>query len=336
MDYTILILTDHSVHTSENSVYALASAFIAHPNISAVDIASRGITDNQIFFNGNPEAVLSVIPAVPKLNYEHALELYKSACTEAELSDYDFVILRLPQPVPEKLFRSLGESIPEDHIINSPRGIMHTGSKEFLLEVADLCPPIRLVKSESALMEFLQLHPLVLKPLYGYGGKGIIKVTGESAEIENGNQISHDDLFLHWKPPYLAMKFLMNVAKGDKRTVVVNGETVGSSLRKPAPGHWMCNVAQGGIAEHAIADADELHIAQRLAKAVGKYDIVMFGFDTLMEDDGRRVLSEVNTMSIGGLKQIRNAEGKPTLIKIVDLFAQHMDRVWHGLTGAPE
>ena len=330
MDYNVLILTDHSGHTPENSVYALASAFVAHPNISAVDIASRGSPDNRVFFNGNPEAVLSVIPAVPRFSYEKALELFDTASSETELSDYDFVLLRLPQPVPETLFHSLRESFPEDHIINSPSGIIYTGSKAFLLEVADLCAPVRLVKTADDMLEFLHLHPIVLKPLYGHGGKGIVKVTTLNAENETGKQMSHEELFRQWKPPYLGMKFLKHTTQGDKRTVVVNGVIIGSSLRKPAPDRWMCNVAQGGTAEHAVADEDEQRIARRLAKEVGKYGIVIFGFDTLMDDDGRRVLSELNTMSTGGLKQIRDAEGKPVIKQIVSQLVQHLDDVWFG------
>ncbi|HLF62567.1 MAG TPA: hypothetical protein VI603_02390 [Saprospiraceae bacterium] len=331
MDYNILILTDHSTHTLENSVYALASTLAAHPKVNSVDIASRGIPENALFFDGKTDAVLSVIPAVPRLTYARALQLYETSSTEAELVDYDFIFLRLPPPIPAKLFHALPEIIPEDHILNEPSGIIRTSSKTFLLEVADLCPPIRLIKKKSDVSEFLSVHgSIVLKPSFGYAGQGIVKLTQEYAEHASGQRMFHRPFFKQWSPPYLAMQFLKKVTEGDKRTLVANGQIIGSALRKPKAGQWMCNVALGGIAAHAIADEDEQRIAERLVQEVGKLGIVLFGFDTLMSDDGHRVLSEINTMSVGGLKQIRDTQDKSVLKRIVSELVAHLDTIWYG------
>lgn len=331
MGYDILILTDHRKHTSENSVYALAAALVGHTSINAVDIASRGIPENEIFFEGEMEAVLSVFPALPRLTYARALKLIETSSTESELVDYDFVLLRLPHPLPVKLFRALPEAIPEDHIINEPSGITRTSSKAFLLEVADLCPPMQIVKKQADVKHFLSLYPeIVLKPMFSYAGQGIIKMTSEY--VEDGNRIRtfHRPFFKQWQPPYLAMQFLKNVTEGDKRTIVINGQILGSAIRKPAPGHWICNVAQGGEAIHAIADETEIQIASRLSEQMHKHGITIFGFDTLVDDHGIRRLSEINTMSIGGLRQIRNAKHEPIMKSIVQELVKHMDGVWFG------
>lgn len=330
MGYDILILTDHSGHTSENSTYALASALAADPHINTVDIASRGLPDNTRFFKGDMEAIISVIPAIPRLTYKRALLLFESATTDAELTDYDFILLRLPPTVPVKLFRALIHTIPEDHIINEPSGIIRTASKSFLLELQDLCPPIQLVKKQSEVMALVKKSPIVLKPLYGYAGQDIVKVTNLHVENGHGQRTNHPTYFRNWSPPYLAMQFLPRVLDGDKRTIVVNGEIMGSAIRTPAPGSWMCNVAQGGSSIHAMADENERHIAQRLIQELGKYGIVMFGFDTLINNDGHRVLTELNTMSIGGLKQIRDKNNKPIMKKVVHQLVRHMDAVWYG------
>ncbi len=331
MDYNILILTDHTGHTSENSVYALASTLAAHQSINSVDIASRGLPENAMFFDGKTDAILSVIPAVPRLTYTRALQLFETSSSEAELVDYDFIFLRLPQPIPAKLFHALPEVVPEDHIINEPSGIIRTSSKAFLQEVFELCPPLQVVKNQSDTIKFLHAHSaIVLKPLFSYAGQGIVKLTLEYAESATGEKMFHRPFFKQWSPPYLAMQFLNNVSEGDKRTLVVNGKIIGSALRKPAPGQWMCNVARGGTASHAIADQDDLRIAEHLAQLIRKFGIVMFGFDTLVGDDGSRVLSEINTMSTGGLKQIRDANGKPVLKKIVSELVNHLDTIWFG------
>jgi glutathione synthase len=89
-------------------------------------------------------------------------------------------------------------------------------------------------------------------------------------------------------------------------------------------------VAQGGVSGHAIADEDEHRIATALSNELGKFGIVMFGFDTLVGNDGKRVLSEVNTMSIGGLKQIRNPDDQPILGAVVHHLLSHMHEIWFG------
>ena len=55
----------------------------------------------------------------------------------------------------------------------------------------------------------------------------------------------------------------------------------------------------------------------------------MFGADTLTDDDGKRVLSEVNTLSIGGFPHAEAQTGKPiisiTIQKIIDYVRTRID-----------
>ncbi|MEM6318500.1 MAG: hypothetical protein AAF960_12580 [Bacteroidota bacterium] len=48
--YKILVLTDHSNHSKENSLYALTKALRAHPKYAQMDIATRGFEANDSFF----------------------------------------------------------------------------------------------------------------------------------------------------------------------------------------------------------------------------------------------------------------------------------------------
>ena len=115
----------------------------------------------------------------------------------------------------------------------------------------------------------------------------------------------------------LAMQFLKNVVLGDKRTIVANKKILGSAIRMPAEGQWICNIAQGGHALPAIPDEDELKMEAVLTPLLREKGIVLYGFDTLVNDEGRRVLSEINTMSVGGLLPLQEMIGSP----VVDLAA---------------
>ena len=48
--FKLLILTDHSNHSAENSLYSLALAMRKNVSCENVDIASRGNNENDIFF----------------------------------------------------------------------------------------------------------------------------------------------------------------------------------------------------------------------------------------------------------------------------------------------
>lgn len=328
--FDLLILTDHGGHTGENSLYALSSALARHEDCLTVDIASRAMPDNKAFFGGNIEVPISVISASGELTFEEASRLFEAGLDQNVLDQYDFVLLRLPPPYPPDLYNALLEGFTEDHIINNPRGIIRTSSKKFLLEVAELCPPMRLLESFAEMEEMAATMEIVVKPLNSYAGIGIVRV-GETIETFEGKTLTKNELKALWDggQPLLGMKFLKNVDMGDKRTIVVNGEVIGSSLRKPPPGSWMCNVAQGGTSVNAMPDEDELEIARFLTPVLRKHGVVIFGFDTLVDDDGRRRLSELNTTSIGGIAQICLQNGKSVDI-VAELIMQHINAVWHG------
>ena len=117
---------------------------------------------------------------------------------------------------------------------------------------------------------------------------------------------------------YLGVKYLKNVSEGDKRIVVVNGKIIGASLRLPANGSWLCNVAQGGRSVSAEVTEAERKIVERVNVFLSRMGIAMYGVDTLVDDDGRRVLSELNTTSIGGVPQIARQTGLPLVDETVD------------------
>ena len=46
----VLVLTDHSVHSAANSVYSLTKAILHSDLVASVDVASRGLAQNDAFF----------------------------------------------------------------------------------------------------------------------------------------------------------------------------------------------------------------------------------------------------------------------------------------------
>lgn len=312
--YKLLVLTDHSTQNKENSLYALLREMLKHPACERIDVASRGTAENLLFFKKMTGRILYGTQVHSTFDFHEDGRDFKKRLHRLALRSYDFVLMRLPYPMPEGFFQYLVEMFPTAIFANSPPGIELTGSKVFLLNFPDICPPMQRCRSMEEIDEFRAQFPIVLKPVRSYGGAGIVKIDGDQVSPAEGDKLTFAEFCEKIKDQpfeYLGVKFLKNVGQGDKRIVVCNGEILGAALRKPASGNWMCNVSQGGSSHPDEADADEKAIVERLVPALRAHGVVMFGVDTLVGDDGRRVLSEINTASIGGIVAIEAFTGRP-------------------------
>ncbi|MEQ8705315.1 MAG: glutathione synthetase [Phaeodactylibacter sp.] len=325
---SILVLTDHSNHTEHNSLYALCSALRRQPGIAHVHVASRGNTANAGFFTDYSSTRVRAWSLDGEMHFAHAPYRFLQETVPAELNDYDWIWLRLPHPIPGGFFEFLCSVYPESRIFNRPSGIRETSTKAFLTQFPKWSPDIKLCQSMEDVWEMQSRYPIVLKPLHSYGGQGILKVkNGKIYEQQKPVPIQQRTRELEAgfeQGGFLGMRFLKNVKQGDKRTVVVNGRILGSVLRMPPKGSWLCNAAQGGQAVFSEPDERERKMARELSKVLLPKGIVMFGMDTLVNDEGLRVLSEVNTLSIGGIKPMEDLSGKPMVSRAARQLARFM------------
>jgi len=320
--FKMLVLTDHTNHSAENSLYALVQAMRIHPHCLQIDLATRGNELNNSFFKKHIAKSLFVSKVDETFAYSSDGKSLTKNLRQAILREYDVIWLRMPPPLSDEFLNFLIQSFPCQLIINDPKGIQITGSKKFLTHFSESCPPMQVCESIEDILTFKNRFPIVLKPFREYGGKGIVKINGN--QVWEGNHLISFEHFIEkiqkTNIEYLGVKFLKNVSQGDKRIVVVNGQVMGASLRLPAKDSWLCNIAMGGSANFTEADEDEIKIVHQINPILSKMGIVMYGVDTLVDDDGKRVLSEINTTSIGGLPQIAKLTGKPLVEEAVDMI----------------
>ncbi len=333
MKYSLLVVTDHTTHTDSNSVYRLCLAMRDDPRCKDVWVCSRGLEENKDFFGGMPDAELIGSKVSDDFRFSPEGYFFYEDVQQIDRNVIDAILIRMPQPPDPAFIFSLETIVPPSQIINRPDGIMETSSKAFLLEVPHLCPEPLLCSTIEQAIVLASKQEIVLKPLFSYGGRGIVRLSGDECWNESEKHpLSELSSFLdesHF--PMLATRFLKNVTMGDKRTIVANGQILGSALRLPAPGSWMCNVAQGGHAELAIADEDELIIERVLTPLLHSKGVIFYGYDTLVDDNGKRVLSEINTLSIGGLVPLDemshdNILGRASMLLWDYISARHIER----------
>ncbi len=322
MKQNLLVLTDHLTHVSSNSLYELSSELHEDERCNHLWVCTRGLELNKTFFEGDPTADFYGTSIHEPFLFDPSGEFLLQNAKKINPAEIDAILIRLPQPLNKKFLLSLEHIVPKERIINQPAGTIETSSKEFLLQVAHLCPSPGLCTSASEAIALTDQYEIVLKPLYSYGGRGIIRLSKTHVWVGNKHHTVSEieNILTPGLFPMLAMRYLQNVTQGDKRTIVVNRKVMGSAVRMPGPDSWICNVAQGGHAYYSEIDEDEKRIEEELTPLLYDKGVIFYGFDSLIDDGGRRVLSEINTLSIGGLAPMKEMSGKPLVKEAATLM----------------
>lgn len=175
-------------------------------------------------------------------------------------------------------------------VVNDPRALRDFNEKLAISYFGQWMPPTLVSASHAQLKAFVQTHQkVVIKPLDGMGGRGIFMVSHGEANI---NAIL-ETLTGGEKRFAMAQAFLPEIAAGDKRVLVVNGQIVPYMLaRIPGSEDFRGNLAQGGRGEGRPVTEVERAIVDGVAPTLMAHGIVFAGLDVI----GDR-LTEVNVTS---------------------------------------
>ena len=300
-------LTDHTSHRPGDSFWGLAEAVSEKlPFGERLLLVSRGSSVNERFFRSPATEKAVVGRWFDTRGVREGSGWFQSAVVQADVSEVSGVLLRIDRPVSDDFLRQLGSVAGEGRVVNSPTGIIRCGAKSYLLRFSDLCPGVAIVRSVSEARARAQNGPIVLKPLTGYGGAGIVRVATDGT-VDDGDRAWYGQeavgqlaaALAEHNGSMLAMRFMPRVAEGDKRILIINGEPAGAVLRLPRQGGWICNLARGGTVTESSLDPGDTEIARCVGRHLVSEGVAIAGIDTLTADDGGRVLSEINCLTWG-------------------------------------
>lgn len=322
----ILILTEHLSHSRHNSLYKIAVAIWEHPAVDNVFVASRNDASNADFFSGNPVAPLRGMSIDQSFSFP-ADQAFQERSKEISLPEINALFLRIPHPINLAFFEMISSRFARIPIINHPNAVLATGNKAFLLTLdSAYTVPMALCDTWESVVDFSSQHDCVLKPVQSYGGRGILRVVGN--QVHDGEEPISWEAFEHLiresKQPFLTMQYLRNISQGDQRIVVVNGEILASSIRMPSEGGWLANVAQGGHSSPCDVDDRDKEMVAYLSPILKAEGIFYYGLDTIMNDEGLRVISEINTLSIGGITPVEAETKQPLSVRFAQLFVEYI------------
>lgn len=196
--------------------------------------------------------------------------------------------------------------------INSPRGIRDANEKLFTLNFPDLMPETCVSREREVLIDFIRKHPggTILKPIDGFGGKGIVFVGPEDRNMRSLLEL----LTTQGRESIIAQAYVPQSRQGDKRIILVNGEPRGAVLRVPSEDDHRGNMAAGGKPVKTTLTEREKHICARLKPMLLEHGLLMVGIDTLGD-----FLTEVNVTSPTGIAEINALDGVCLEAHIIDM-----------------
>jgi glutathione synthase len=223
-------------------------------------------------------------------------------------ADVDVVLMRQDPPFDLGYITAthLLERIQDETlVVNDPAAVRNAPEKVWVLDFAQYMPPTVLTRSLGVAREFLQKHgDAVLKPLHGNAGKAVFKIGHDGANLAPLMELFNAT----YREPHVLQTFLPEVAEGDKRIVLIDGEVAGAINRRPGSGEIRSNLAAGGTAEASDLTDTEREICAALSPELKRRGLLFVGIDVI----GGRWLTEINVTSPTGIVAIDKFNGSDT------------------------
>lgn len=187
-------------------------------------------------------------------------------------------------------------------VLNAPAGLRSRNEKLFAAAYADLTPPTLISRDIQRIVAFAQSLPdrVVLKPWDGNGGRGVLVTRAGDPNLRSMIEVLSDE----GRRYILAQRHLPEIAAGDKRIILVDGEPVGAVLRVPGSADHRGNFHVGATAHATTLSAREKEICARIGPVLRAEGLVFVGIDVI-----GGWLTEINVTSPTGIQQINRFDG---------------------------
>ncbi|PLW98734.1 MAG: glutathione synthase [Marinilabiliales bacterium] len=237
-----------------------------------------------------------------------ALSFYKNVVFKEKLlpvSGFDVVFLRADPPIDNIMLNFLDTVKDDTFIINDIDGLRKANNKLYHASFYDpenkYIPITHVSKNKDYLKRIIKESKndkMILKPLNGFGGRGVIVIEKEASQNIN----SLLDFYIHGKEEsnyVIIQEYIEGAEKGDVRVMLLNGEPIGAMRRVPAKDDIRSNISAGGsIVKHKLSSAEK-EICKKLGPRLVQDGLFLVGLDII----NNKVI-EINVTSPGGIPMI--------------------------------
>jgi len=175
-------------------------------------------------------------------------------------------------------------------VVNNPQSLRDANEKLYTAWFPQCCPPTLVTRKIELIRDFQQQHnDIILKPLDGMGGASIFRVKPD----DPNTSVIIETLTEHGRKSVMVQQFIPEIADGDKRILMINGEPVPYALaRIPAQGETRGNLAAGGRAEGRDLTEHDRWICQQVGPTLREKGLLFVGLDVI-----GNYLTEINVTS---------------------------------------
>ena len=188
--------------------------------------------------------------------------------------------------------------------------VRNAPEKLFVTRFAQLMPPTLITSDKADILAFRAEHrEIIVKPLYGNGGAAVFHI-----KPDDGNLSALAELFQTvFREPFMIQEYRPEVAHGDKRIILIDGEIAGAINRIPQKGETRSNLHIGGIAAPAVLTKRDHEICERLKPELKRRGLLFTGIDVIGP-----YLTEINVTSPTGIRQVKTFGGSDIAALIWD------------------
>ncbi len=255
------------------------------------------------------------------INWQSSPFFTLEAAIARPLDDFDVLLMRKDPPVNnEYLYATYILEQAEQNgclVINKPQALRDANEKLFIHWFPQCIPPTVVSAVPTLLKDFVEEQgTAILKPLDGLQGQRVFK---GSMDDPNLNVIIQT-LTKQGSCPIMAQYYIPEIAEGDKRILLINGEPIPYALaRIPAANDFRGNLAQGATGIGIELSERDWWICEQIGPLLRKKGLFFVGIDVIGE-----YLTEINVTSPTGLKELEKISG-------VDLAGLFCDAVLNEL-----
>jgi glutathione synthase len=239
---------------------------------------------------------------------------------DRKLEDFSAVMMRKDPPFDMEYVYStyLLERAEQQgaRVINRPRAIRDFNEKLAIGRFAQFTAPTLVTRDLDRIRAFHREHgDIVVKPLDGMGGDSVFRLQSR----DPNTSVILETLTHYGRRTVMAQRFIADIAKGDKRILVIAGEPVPFALaRIPMPGETRGNLAAGGTGVAQPLSARDREIAMALGPELLAQGLLLVGLDVIGS-----FLTEVNVTSPTCMREISDQTGFKVAGMMLDALERH-------------
>jgi glutathione synthase len=311
MKLAIILDPLESIKTYKDSTYAVMRA--AHARGHALHVMEQC---DVVLADGKVAAFARRLEMLDDELHWHTLE----APAWHSLNDFDGVLMRKDPPFDmEYIYSTYLLELAEEQgarIFNRPQAVRDFNEKLSTAKFPEFMPPTLVTRQEALIREFIEKHgDIILKPLDAMGGSSVFRIHRHDPNLN----VIIETMTLLGTRTVMAQRYIPEIAQGDKRILLIDGEPVPYALaRIPKAGETRGNLAAGGKGVAQPLSARDREIAAALGPTLRQAGLFLVGLDVIGD-----WLTEINVTSPTGMQEIASQTG----FDVAGMFVDALERV---------